>query len=162
MFNWIWILNNSMTGLNSIISLNQDLANNHIKVLTIIKLDNGRGQISMGFHIAWISAIKSSVFVLITYTKHHFLKQSVQETREYYSQLTRCNSLFKTLSKSRMWWETKQWLRVCHAEYTISPLTNASSAFQTSPPQFVCIWERYFSMFQICPPTIISQKAHKK
>lgn len=59
MYNWIWILNDSMAGLNSIISLNQNLVNSHIKVLIIIKLDNGRRQSSMGFHIAWISAVQS-------------------------------------------------------------------------------------------------------
>lgn len=45
-----------MVGLNSIISLNLNLVNNHIKVLIIIKLDDGGGHSSMGFHIALISS----------------------------------------------------------------------------------------------------------
>ena len=72
-----------MAGLNGIISPNLNLVNNHIEVLIIIKLDNGRGQSSVDFHIAWISVIQSADFLLITYTEHHFLKQSAQEIREH-------------------------------------------------------------------------------
>lgn len=92
MYNWIWILNDIMAGLNShIISPNQNLVNNHMKVLIIIKLDNDNYQ-QCGFPIGWIHALQSSVFVLIKYTKRYFLLRSVQE-REYYSRITHCNSL---------------------------------------------------------------------
>lgn len=92
MYNWIWMLNDSVSGLNSIISPNQIEVNNHIKVLIIINLDNVRGQRSTGLRIAWISAIRHQC-VLITYIKQHCLKQPVQEIR-ILQQLSLCNSLF--------------------------------------------------------------------
>lgn len=72
-------------GWTSIISLNQNLVSNHIKVLIVIKLDHGREQSSMGFHIAWI--IQSSIFGLIKSIKHYFFK-TIKERGEHYSQLT--------------------------------------------------------------------------
>ena len=46
-----------MAGLNSIIFTNQNLINNNMKVLIIIKVDNDRGQSSVSFHVGWISAL---------------------------------------------------------------------------------------------------------
>lgn len=124
-----------MAGLNShIISPNQNLVNNHMKVLIIIKLDNDNYQ-QCGFPIGWIHALQSSVFVLIKYTKRYFLLRSVQDiTAE--SLIVIHFPMYTLLMVMDV--IGNQTL----TEYSISPLTNASSVllFRVPPsPTTICL-----------------------